>query len=185
VKTLVLYIPNENHKNLVFFDTEFNNQKLIQVAMIVYEAIEIKGVHAYLLKGSINLYIQNEINYFFTKYTGICADFLDNNGVPEEEARTALNTFVSTFNNKDTLFIAHGVKQDADLLVSMGVNISLADRYCTYNASKTFLNRDKNLRLIDVCNESGYFAEQHDAYSDAKNVVHAFSYLKLVEAITE
>jgi DNA polymerase III epsilon subunit-like protein len=182
---LLLYIPNESHKNLVFFDTEFNDRKLIQIAMIIYESFTIKGVQTYLLKGSINLYVGNIINSFFTRYTGITEDFLYRNAVSEDEARIALNNFLKGMDNKDTIFIAHGVKQDMELLFSLGVNITQADTFCTYNASKNLLNRDKNLRLIDVCNESGYFAEQHDAYSDAKNVVHAFSYLKLVEISTE
>lgn len=182
---MVLYIPNENHKNLVFFDTEFNDRKLIQISMIVYEAIEVNNITVYLLKGSINLYVRNEINAFFTHYTGITADFLDGNAIDEEEAVKILNQFLTNLNNKDTLFIAHGVKQDMELLTTAGVEVGAVERYCTYNASKSLLKRDKNLRLIDVCNESGYFAEQHDAYSDAKNVVHAFSYLKLVEAIAK
>lgn len=178
---MLLYIPNEEHNNLIFFDTEFNDRKLIQVSMIAYEAIQVENVRTYILKGSINVFIDNEINEFFTRYTGISNDFLSNHAVSEKEAREALNSFVTNYDTKDSLFIAHGVKQDMELLNDLGVNISNAERYCTYNAAKRLLNREKNLKLIDVCNESGYFAEQHDAYSDAKNVVHAYSYLKLVE----
>lgn len=179
---MLLYVPNEKHKNLIFFDTEFNDQKLIQIAMIIYEAIELDGIHVYLLKGSINIYVQNSINSFFTRYTGITQDFLYDNAIPEEEARQKISDFIKNLNTKDTLLIAHGLKQDAALLTAMGIDICCMERYCTYNSSKALLNRDKNLKLIDVCNESGYFAEQHDAYSDAKNVVHAFSFLKLIEA---
>lgn len=179
---MVLFIPNEKHRSLIFFDTEFNDKKLIQVSMIVYEQIYIKNVLVYLLKGSINLYIDNEINRFFTMYTGITQDFLNEEAIPETEATILLNDFLKDYKTKDTLYIAHGIKQDIDLLDMIGVNIGTAERYCTYNNSKTILARDKDLRLIDVCNESGYFADQHDAYTDAKNVVHAFSYLKLVEA---
>lgn len=178
---MVLYIPNEKHKNLIFFDTEFNERKLIQVAMIIYESMVVDGVQVYVLKGSVNIYIDNEINDFFTRYTGITRDFLAIHALPIEEALDVLSCFVKDYDNKDSVFIAHGVKQDADLLKEFGVAISNADYFCTYNAAKNLLNREKNLRLIDICNESGYFAEQHDAYSDAKNVVHAFSYLKLVE----
>lgn len=178
---MLLYIPNEKHKNLVFFDTEFNDRKLIQISMIIYENFLVENVPVYLLKGSINLYIKNEINYFFTNYTGITRDFLDNNAISEEDAADKINRFLIDHNCKETLFIAHGVKQDMELLESMGVYLDEVERYCTYTAAKRLLGRDKNLRLIDVCNDSGYFAEQHDAYSDAKNVVHAFSYLKLVE----
>lgn len=182
---MLLYIPNENHKNLVFFDTEFNDRKLVQVSMIIYESIEVKGIKTYLLKGSINLYIRTTVNQFFTKYTGITQSYLDQNGMEEELAKEMLENFLKGLNNDTTLLIAHGVKQDAELLLNFGVHICKMDRYCTYSNAKTLLDRDKNLRLIDVCNESGYFAEQHDAYSDAKNVVHAYSYLKLVEAMSE
>jgi DNA polymerase III epsilon subunit-like protein len=180
---MVLYIPNEGHQNIIFFDTEFNDRKLIQVAMIIYEAININGIEAYVLKGSINVYITNEINYFFTRYTGITAGFLDSCSISELEATTLINEFLKDLNNSSTLLVAHGIKQDIDLLTTMGVKLDKVEQYCTYNHSKTLLNRDKNLKLIDVCNESGYFADEHDAYSDAKNVVHAYSYLKLVEAI--
>lgn len=179
---MVLYIPNEEHKHLIFFDTEFNEQKLVQVAMIVYEAIMVNDVPVYLLKGSINLYILNEINHFFTRYTGITEGFLRDYAVLESEAVDLLNDFLKGLNVPSTLFIAHGVKQDMDLIKIMGVQVDKAETYCTYNHSRVLLKREKSLRLIDVVNESGYFAEEHDAYSDAKNVVHAFSYLKLVEA---
>lgn len=182
---MLLYIPNENHKNLVFFDTEFNDRKLVQVSMIIYESIEVKGIKTYLLKGSVNLYIKTAVNQFFTKYTGITQSYLDQNGIDEDLAREMLENFLKGLNNEGTLLIAHGIKQDADLLLNFGVHICKMDRYCTYSNAKSLLDRDKNLRLIDVCNESGYFAEQHDAYSDAKNVVHAYSYLKLVEAMSE
>lgn len=180
---MLLYIPNENHKNLIFFDTEFNDRQLVQVSMIIYESVEIDGVSTYLLKGSINLYINTVINYFFTKYTGITQPYLDEFGIEETQATVILNEFLKDLNNPNTLLIAHGVKQDATLLLAIGVDINQMERYCTYTAAKKVLGREKNLRLIDVCNESGYFAEQHDAYSDAKNVVHAFSFLRLVEAI--
>ncbi len=169
----------------MFFDTEFNQRKLIQVSMIIYEKVPVYDAFAYLLKGSINIYIDNEVDSFFTRYTGITKDFLFNNAVTETEAKDSINKFLETYNNSDTMFIAHGIKQDMELLTSIGIQVDKVDRYCTYNAAKSLLNRDKNLRLIDVCNESGYFAEQHDAYSDAKNVVHAFSYLKLVEVAAE
>ena len=180
---MLLYIPNESHRNLVFLDTEFNDKKLIQVSMIIYENYMVQNVSCYLLKGSLNLYINNEINFFFTRYTGINQDFLDANGIPQEDAVEIIQEFIKDSILADSLFIAHGIKQDMTLMESIGINFGSAERYCTYNNSKRLLNREKNLRLIDVCNESGYFAEQHDAYSDAKNVVHAFSYLKLVEAI--
>lgn len=179
---MLLYIPREKHKNLIFFDTEFNERKLIQVAMIVYESCLIENVTVYLLKGSINLYIQNEINQFFTRYTGINEFYLRDYAVQEEDAKIALEKFLKDYNNSDSLFIAHGVKQDLELLINLGLDLSKVETYCTYEAAKKLLNRDKNLKLIDVCNDSGYFAEQHDAYSDSKNVVHAFSYLKLMEA---
>lgn len=182
---MILYIPNEEHKNLIFFDTEFNDRRLVQVSMIIYERLKVQETCVYILKGSVNLYIQNEINHFFTRYTGITQDFLNRNAVSEQEAREKLNDFLKNYNNENSLFIAHGVKQDIELLEKMGVDIEKANRFCTYNAAKALLNREKNLKLIDICNESGYFAEQHDAYSDAKNVVHAFSFLKLVEIAAE
>lgn len=180
---MLLYIPNENHRNLIFLDTEFNDRNLIQVSMIIYESYMVHDVSCYLLKGSLNLYINNEINTFFTRYTGITQDFLDKHGIPQDQAAEVIQEFIKDCTLADSMFIAHGIKQDMTLIQSIGVNFGSAERYCTYNNAKRLLNRDKNLRLIDVCNESGYFAEQHDAYSDAKNVVHAFSYLKLVEAI--
>ena len=53
---MLLYIPNEEHNNLIFFDTEFNDRKLIQVSMIAYEAIMVENVRTYILKGSINVF---------------------------------------------------------------------------------------------------------------------------------
>lgn len=179
---MVLFFPKETHQSLVFLDTEFNDRKLIQVAMIVYEKAILENTPVYILKGSVNVYIDNEINHFFTRYTGITYDFLQQHAIPELDAAEVLNGFLDGLRDENTLYIAHGIKQDLDLLEIMGVDLGTAERYCTYNNSKALLGRDKNLKLIDVCNESGYYSDQHDAYTDAKNVVHAFSYLKLVEA---
>jgi hypothetical protein len=179
---MVLFFPKETHQSLVFLDTEFNDRKLIQVAMITYERMIIDTIPVYVLKGSVNIYINNEINYFFTRYTGINYDFLQQHGIPETDAAEVLNGFLDGLRDENTLYIAHGIKQDLELLQNMGIDLGTSERYCTYNNSKTLLGRDKNLKLIDVCNESGYYSDQHDAYTDAKNVVHAFSYLKLVEA---
>ena len=179
---MLLYIPNEEHNHIIFFDTEFNSQKLIQVSLIIYERIIVDSIPSYLLSGSINLYIDNEINQFFTQYTGINQTFLNQNAVSQQEAKESLQRFLAPISNSEkTLLVAHGLKQDRILLEDMGLNIDRMDRYCTYTESKKILNRDKDLRLIDICNESGYFTDQHDAYSDAKNVIHAFSYLKLIE----
>lgn len=180
---MLLYIPNENHEYTVFFDTEFNQQKLVQVSMILYERIHYEGIPLYLLSGSINIYIKNYINHFFTNYTGIDQFFLNKNAISELEAKTEIENFLKDVpKDERTLLIAHGIKQDAELLLDLGVEIENMDRYCTYENSKTILNRERNLRLVDICNEAGYFTDQHDAYSDAKNVVHAFSFLKLIEA---
>lgn len=179
---MLLYFPNEQHKHIVFFDTEFDNRKVAQVALILYEAVDVEETKVYLLKGSLNIYISQEVSIFFTNYTGITQSFLDIYGVSEEKAATLLNNFLEDLDIKETLFVAHGIKQDMDLLLMLGVNVEHVERYCTYNAAKRLLGRETNLTLLDVCNESGYYADQHDAYTDAKNVVHAFSFLKLVEA---
>ena len=180
---MLLYLPNETHKHVIFFDTEFEDQKLVQVAMILYESVRVNEVDAYLLKGSINLYIKREVNNFFVAYTNITNHFLEENGIEEEEVKNKLNSFLCGLNNNTTLFVAHGIKQDMTLLLDFGINIDKVDRYCTYNNSKALLKRDSKLKLDEICNESGYFLDScHDAYSDAKNVVHAFSFLRLIEA---
>lgn len=180
---MLLYIPGEEHTNLVFFDTEFDEQKLVQVAMIHYEKIYVENIPTYLLKGSINIYIKRDVSYFFTNHTGITYQYLEKFGVEENEARFKLNNFVEKLNSRDTLFVSHGIKQDLFLLLEFGVKVGEVDRYCTYENAKRLLNRGINLKLIDVCNDAGYFTDQHDAYTDSKNVVHAFSHLKLVETL--
>jgi hypothetical protein len=182
---MLLYIPNEKHEHLLFFDTEFDNQRLVQVSIIHYQRIMVEGVAAYLLEGSINVYIDRNVSEFFINHTGITPDYLKKEGVSQKQARDEINRFIWALNNKHTLLISHGVHQDTLILEAAGINIHYMERYCTHNNAKRILQRDKHLKLIDICNESGYYTDSHDAYTDAKNTVHAFSYLKVVETIKE
>ena len=115
---MLLYIPNRNNTKNVFFDTEFDNRKVAQVALIWYESVNVEGVNVYLLKGSLNVYIKQEVSIFFTNYTGITQDFLNLHGASEETAGLRLNEFLEELNNEQTLFVAHGIKQDMTLLAS-------------------------------------------------------------------
>lgn len=182
---MLLYIPNEEHEHLLFFDTEFDNQKLVQISIIHYNKIKINNMTTYLLEGSINVYIDTHISEFFINHTGITPEYLTKQGVTQKEAVDVVNKFLWALNNKQTLLISHGVNQDAIILETAGIKINYMQRYCTHNNAKRILNRDKCLKLIDICNESGYYTDQHDAYTDAKNTIHAFSYLKLVEHLKE
>ena len=182
---MLLYIPNEKHEHLLFFDTEFDNQRLVQVSIIHYQRIIIEGVAAYLLEGSINVYIDRNVSEFFINHTGITPEYLKKEGVTQKEAVEIVNKFLWALNNKQTLLISHGVNQDAIILETAGIKINYMEKYCTHNNAKRILQRDKNLKLIDICNDSGYYTDQHDAYMDAKNTVHAFSYLKLFEHLKE
>jgi hypothetical protein len=182
---MLLYIPNEKHEHLLFFDTEFDNQRLVQVSIIHYQRIIIEGVATYLLEGSINVYINRDVSEFFINHTGITPEYLSKEGVKQKDAVDVVNKFLWALNNKQTLLISHGVNQDAIILAAAGIKIDYMERYCTHNNAKRILKRDKCLKLIDICDESGYFTDQHDAYTDAKNTVHAFSYLKLVEHLKE
>lgn len=182
---MVIYIPNEEHENLVFFDTEFDQQRLVQISMILYERIILEGVPCFLLSGSVNVYIKRNVSSFFVKHTGLTQEYIKNRGISEHAARSTINNFLIGLNSPYTLLIAHGVKQDAMLLEDLDIKVDLMEHYCTYQSSRRILNRENHLKLIDVCNEAGYFTNQHDAYIDAESVMHAYSYLKLVEFLND
>jgi hypothetical protein len=179
---MLLYIPKEEHKDLLFMDTEFDNQELVQVAFVHYKRVIINDIPVYRLEGSVNSYVDRKVSTFFTEHTGITKENLKSFGIKPEEAAAQVNKFLWALNNKETLLIAHGINQDAIILERAGIHVNYMDRYCTHNAAKRILERDKNLKLIDICNEAGYYTDQHDAYTDAKNVLYVFSYLKFVEA---
>lgn len=182
---MLIYIPNEEHENLIFFDTEFDHQKLVQVSMILYQRVVIDNIPLYLLKGSVNIYIKRRVSYFFTNHTGITESFLWNRGVDEDSAREELNKFLEGLNHSKTMLVSHGVKQDAMLLLNADIHIHKMDRYCTYNNAKRILNREDNLKLAALCKEAGFFSKEHDAYEDSINVLHVFSNLRLIEYCKE
>lgn len=178
-----IYVSNEKSHELVFIDTEFDEQRLVQVAMIYYTKVKDCGdVTLYTIKGSCNIYIHNKISYFFTNYTGITPNFLEKYGVEEEEAIKLLNKFVSEF-CECTLLIAHGAKQDLMLLRNLGIALKNHNVYCTYNQGKRILKRDNKMKLTDLCLESGnYITSCHDAFIDCKNLINVFQYLKELES---
>ena len=161
------------NKNIVVFDAEYNEGELIQFSSIMFRRITDDDI--YQISRSLNFYVKlqekKEINRFIADFTGITDDFLEEVGIELDEAIEKIKDFLNV--EGDILFASHGLYNDRQILLSNGVDLynvfdKKVEGFCTYNSSKRYLKRNKNLRLEDVAAESGLFlANKHNAFDDA------------------
>lgn len=179
---LNFWIKNTKAKHLIFLDTEFDNRELIQVAMIAYKQVSEKDSYSfYELEGSCNLFINRNVSHFFSNYTGISQNFLHSYGVTQEEVKQRIDFFLKELeiNKSNCLFISHGIKQDAQILSTIGIVLPPESLCCTYELSKQVLRRNSNLKLSELCMEAGvYSKENHDAFVDCQKNITVFQYLQ-------
>lgn len=183
---LNFYVNKINKEHLIFFDTEFDDQRLVQVAMIVFKQEKAENnVYYYTLQGSCNLFINREVDCYFTKYTGITQAFLDRYGLSEAEVADKVYYFFNELGiklDRSSMFISHGAKQDIQVLEDAGIFIPHELMCCTYKMAQKRLKRDKHLKLYELCIEAGdYVEESHDAYCDCKASITVFQYLQNLE----
>lgn len=182
---MIIKAYNENHNYLLFIDLEFSNQKLVQFAGLIFKKIDNE---TYQLMRSINTYITQKVCYPFMEYTNITNDFLIENGIPLEDAKSLIEEdFLGNVPLNEVKIISHGLKNDRIVLNASGINLSSykgkpIDGYCTYMNAKKILNRQNHLTLVDIAEESGYYLHSaHNAYNDVWAEVGIFTYLKKIE----
>ncbi len=152
-------------------DVEFNQRDLVQFAGLLFQRIGWDGT--YQLKKSCNIYITQKVCYPFAEYTNITNNFLAENGVTLEDARTFLiDDVLGDVDLDDLLLISHGLKNDRLILLDNGIELKksdgkVIDGYCTFNAAKRILERQNHLKLEDLATECGYYLHHaHNAFSD-------------------
>lgn len=179
---MVMYFPDIFYDKLVFLDTEFSESRdLVQAAFIIYEKID--GKDLFFLTSSLNVYVNAKISPEFEKFTGITRGFLGNEGMPHNDARDLINTFIDeqSINSCNALIVGHGVHQDLDILYQSGCDLS-ADVFDTLSHARTLLKKEKRLKLSDLLLDAGLVQENsHDAYQDTRNLVPVFSHLVWID----
>lgn len=186
-KLMIIYIPNEEHENLLFVDTEFSGptREVVQAALINFRKLKEKE-NLYFLSGSLNLYKDVKVTTGFENYTNIKQGFLGNHGVDPKDFVDIVNNFIESYNLNtcDTLIISHGQHQDVELLLDEGCHLIFVDKYDTFEQAKAVLEISSGLSLEALALSAGYFtASNHDAYQDAFTLIPIFSHLKIVEKL--
>lgn len=181
----MLYIPKEEHDYLLFFDIEFDKTKLVQFAAILFKKIK---SNTYIAYRRINVYNNDIVSYPFSQYTGLTNEFLIENGVRIEDMVSLIeDDFLQGINKHKVLFISHGFKNDAKILLINHINFirdenGLFDFYCTFEKARKILKRVNHLKLEDIAYECVcYPYGQHNAMRDTDIVVSVYEYLKELE----
>lgn len=182
---MIIRAYNENHNYLLFIDLEFNNKSLVQFAGLLFKKVD---TETYQLMRSANTYISQKVCYPFMEYTSITNNFLEENGVPLEDARALImDEFLKDIPLDELELISHGLKNDRLVLNESGFNLSTfnskpVDGYCTYMNGRRILGRLNHLTLGDIAEECGYYLHAaHNAYNDVWAEVSVFTYLKKLE----
>lgn len=170
---------NESHEYILFIDTEFDQQELIQFCGLLFRRVD---EHNYVPYRSLNTYIQKPVTTMFTRYTNITSNFLEHNGVSLDDLRWQIEENLYRGINKDVLLVSHGLHSDLTVLRNNGISLPHAAEFCTFEKGKHILHRLTRLSLEDLAKEASiYPAIEHNAYLDAWLTVGVYSYLKDIE----
>lgn len=182
---MIIKAYNDNHEYLLFIDLEFSNQDLVQFAGLLFKRIDDE---TYQLMRSLNTYISQKVCYPFMEYTHITNNFLEENGIPLQDAVALIQEdFLADVPLDQLELISHGLKNDRIVLSHAGINLSTfndkpIDGYCTYMNARRILERQNHLTLSDIAEECGYYLHSaHNAYNDVWAEVGVFTYLKKLE----
>ena len=178
-----IQFKNVPQNKIVFFDIEYDRTNLVQLACLIFTQTEEQDI--YELNTSFNMYIKGvqPVTHFFSGYTGITNDFLDEYGLNIEDAKDVLDSTLSNLLDEETLVVSHGVANDIYILNENDIRIyNKCKPYCTYTKAKQLLKRDCQLRLSDIAAEGQYcIFNEHNAYADVWGTLYAFAYLNELE----
>ena len=177
---MFLHIPGKEEDTIIIMDTEYSEQNLIQFSSLVLERTSFNP-NIYQLYSSFDLYVKPDkpVSKFTTKYTGLTNDFLEKNGLSKEEFITSLQEFISM--TEGAVIVAHGIRNDLLVLEKCGISFD-CQHDCTLEMAKRILDREKNLRLVDIAQEAGLILNfAHHSYSDAIATAMVYSFLKTLE----
>lgn len=179
---MILYFKGIKHQHIFISDIEYDNNKVIQFAGLLFKKIDAKN-SLYQVEGSINTFIkQDEVGIYATRYTGIDKNLLQQYGQTEEEFLEQYKTLFKNVDMSDTLFVSHGSKNDRKILKGLPAIDLPKHSFCTYRNAKRILGRESKLTLAEVAAEAGYFLDNaHDAFADAWATVAALSFLLKID----
>lgn len=181
-----LKLTNVPYQKIVFFDIEYDQNLLVQLAFLILGA---KEPSVFELEQSVNIYIKpsHAISKFFADYTNITNDYLRHNGVDLPGARSLVDEVLFNVDFSNCLLVGHGIDNDLHILQDTHIPLAkIKNRYDTYEKGKKILQRSNRLTLKDLAAEGGYYMfNEHNAYADAWGVVHAFAWLNEMENIDE
>ena len=159
-----IYIPNEKHEHLIFLDCEYDYENMRQLSAIKFK----KSAHGYELLGSINRFIKDreKISSFFTDFTAISPQFLNQQGVALEDVKHDFYDFAPF--GSATLIISHNLGTDNHILFKNGINLDLFDTFCTFqHARKQYPDLERyNVESLAMM-QGWYISSPHDSYHDA------------------
>lgn len=166
---------NEEHNHLLFIDSEWDGEILIQFSGVLFEKRE-KSL--YELVSSFNLYVKEPIiSHFFTDFTGITPYFLNKFGLEYENLKLFWKEFITNY--PDLFIIGHNINSDKKVLWKNGIDISGFETFCTYQNYKKIFPNEKKYDIDSIAQKEGWFLlSPHDSYFDAWALVPIFSCIK-------
>ena len=179
---MILFFKNIKHEHVIVCDIEYDHNRVIQFAGLLFKNIDYKN-HLYQIEKSFNVFIkQDGVGRYAALYTGIDKDLLQELGESEEDFLTLYDSFIHDVNLNDTLFVSHGAKNDRKILKSLIPSGLPKHSFCTYRNAKRITGRARELTLSDIANEAGYFLDNaHDAFADAWATVAVLSFLLKID----
>lgn len=180
---MILYIKNieSKYKHLLFLDTEFIDDQLIQIAMLRFKRLE---NNLWELNGGYNQYLDNNIKLpsFFIELTGIDKEFLNECGKNLEELRFSISTALvkDGLSPATTLLIGHDLKCDIkSMKKTIDIFSEFENRFCTYTTAKKQKKELNGYTLTELAEQGLYVhLAPHNAYGDVWALVHVFEWLK-------
>jgi DNA polymerase III epsilon subunit-like protein len=179
---MLMYFKNIKQPYVLVADIEYDINSVLQCAGLIFKLVDEKN-YIYQLAVNFNWYIKvPSVDKYATKYTGLTAEFLNENGISKEEFITTFKQLISNYNPSDMLFVSHGSNNDRLVMKKFGIDVLPLHSYCTYKNARRILNREKTLTLANVAEEAGFkLFDEHDAHSDALATAAIFSFLQKIE----
>ncbi len=171
---------DETHRYILFIDIEFDQMQLVQFCGLLFQRVDGSN---YVLQKSLNAYVNTAVSYYFTKYTHISQEFLQQNGVPLPDVRAQIfDDLLGDVDPNHLLLVSHGTRGDINVLKANGIDLAPNSTFCTFENAKRILHRKKNISLEDLGFESAYYpVNEHNAFTDAWLTVGVYGYLKDME----
>lgn len=179
---MVLLFKNIKHEHIMVCDIEYDHNRVIQFAGLLFKNIDRKN-YLYQLQKSFNVFIQQDgVGRYAALYTGIDQNLLQEIGETEEKFLSLYASFISGIDLNDTLFVSHGAKNDRKILKAVVADDLPKHSFCTYRNAKRITGRIRELTLSDMAGEAGYFLDNaHDAFADAWATTAVLSFLLKID----